>query len=440
MEHRALVNSIIWQRNGQYVSRRQRTLQFAALGFDVAFQEIFNTLCNGGTLVLLTEDSRRDMKSLLDVICRNCIQRLFIPPAVLDALAIVSESSPDALNSLEDVITAGEQLRITPAIRRFFLRHKQCRLHNHYGPTETHVATARTMEIDPSVWCALPSIGKPILNSKVYILSDEDQPCPPGGIGEICIGGSGVARGYLNRPELSAERFVKDPFTEKPNARMYRSGDIGRWLPDGSIEFVGRNDSQIKLRGFRIELREIELALQSHPAVNQAVVVLRGDDPTSRELVGYVVTSHPKICASQRQEHDTHISTVLSEFLSSKLPHYMVPGAIVVLDEFPITPIGKIDRELLPAPRHRDERTREVLSDARTSTEITLERLWNRVLNREHTDIDSEFRNLGGNSLQSMLLGALVSDAFRVDSKLISTCPSIREMARRIDELRSNER
>ncbi|MBW8849066.1 MAG: amino acid adenylation domain-containing protein, partial [Burkholderiales bacterium] len=251
MSQGALVNLIRWHRRSVDPAHPQRTLQFAALGFDVAFQEIFCTLCSGGELVLIDEGLRRDLPALTRFLHAKAVQRVFLPFVALQQLAESIVRSQQDLPHLEDVITAGEQLRTGSAITAMFQRLEHCRLHNHYGPSESHVVTALTLANDAAHWPALPPIGRPIANTQIYILDDRLEPVPIGVAGEIHIAGAGVARGYLNRPELSADRFLREPFSSALHARMYKSGDLGRWLPDGTIEYLGRNDHQVKIRGFR---------------------------------------------------------------------------------------------------------------------------------------------------------------------------------------------
>ncbi|MBD2798549.1 AMP-binding protein, partial [Xenorhabdus sp. 18] len=235
----ALANLLQWHRSPSQPAGCGKTLQFAALGFDVAFQEIFTTLCEGGCLVLIDEALRREPQQLLRLIQQAQIDRVFLPYIALQQLAEATDyaerNGEGDLTCLAQIITAGEQLRITPAIRRFLQRASHCRLHNHYGPTESHVVTAYTLGTAPEHKPALPPIGRPIANSQIHILDPHGQPVPLGVTGEIYIAGAGVARGYLNRPELTAERFLRDPFSADPNARMYRTGDLGRWRPDGNI-------------------------------------------------------------------------------------------------------------------------------------------------------------------------------------------------------------
>jgi non-ribosomal peptide synthetase component F len=236
---------------------------------------------------------------LLELLSSQRIERLFVPPLMLQSLAEYCTPSSAGLSSLKDVITAGEQLRISPRIIGFFKDHLPgCRLHNHYGPTETHVVTSLTLTGDPQQWPMLPTIGQPIANAQIYILDERLQPAPLGIAGEIYIGGANVARGYLRRSELTAERFVRDPFSSDSQARLYRTGDLGYWRPDGTIEYLGRNDDQVKIRGFRIELGEIETCLVSCEQVKEAAVIVREDVPGERRLVAYVTSrtqSHPNV-------------------------------------------------------------------------------------------------------------------------------------------------
>ncbi len=276
MPHRPLSNLIHWQQ--QEAERAgvpaPRTLQYAALGFDVAFQEIFTSLCAGASLLLVDTHTRLQFDALIEVLRRQCVQRVFLPYIALQTLAESIDEAvgdlADFLPDLREVIVAGEQLRLTPQILRLFKRLPACRLHNHYGPTETHVVTAQTLTAEAVA--ASPHhvpIGRPIANCRVYLLDRYGLQVPLGAVGELHIGGIGMARGYLDRPELTAERFLDDPFDPRPGARMYRSGDLARYLPDGRLVCLGRNDHQVKLRGFRIELGEIEARLAEHPSVRE---------------------------------------------------------------------------------------------------------------------------------------------------------------------------
>ncbi|MFZ0499469.1 MAG: amino acid adenylation domain-containing protein, partial [Steroidobacteraceae bacterium] len=341
MRHRSVVNLIEWHRRSLGAAEARRVLQFAALSFDVAFQEIFSTLCAGGTLVLLDEWVRRDPKALLELLSSRSIHRLFITPVMLQSIAEYGRGAEPVAGSLEDVITAGEQLRVSPEIRGFFARLPGCRLHNHYGPTETHVVTALTLAANPQQWPELPAIGRPIANIQVYVLDRQMQPVPIGASGELYIGGANVARGYLNRPDLTAERFIADPYGTDPQARLYKTGDLGRWRADGTLEYLGRNDDQVKLRGFRIELGEIEARLARHSQVREVAVIVREVVAGEKRLVAYFTAREAGLRPSAGE---------LRTYLKGVLPEYMVPSAFVALDALPLTPSGKLDRRALPAP------------------------------------------------------------------------------------------
>lgn len=289
MPHRPLVNLLTWQQST--VAIGTKTLHFTPISFDVSFQEIFSTLAEGGTLVLISEEMRRDPVSLLRFLNQAAIERLFLPFVALRQLAEVAETEGVAPPSLQEVVTAGEQLRITPSISNWFNQLQNCSLHNHYGPSESHVVTAFTLTGSPKEWPVLPPVGGPIANCEIYLLDAQLQPVPVGVPGELYIGGVSLARGYLNRPDLTEERFIPNPFSPQSGERLYKTGDLAQYLPDGNIEYFGRIDQQVKLRGFRIEPGEIEAVLEQHPLVREAVVIAREDVPGDKRLVAYVVSS-----------------------------------------------------------------------------------------------------------------------------------------------------
>jgi amino acid adenylation domain-containing protein len=295
MPHRPLSNLIAWQTTVSAIGAGGRTLQFTSPSFDVSFQEIFATLCAGGELVLVSDLTRRDPRALLHLLRERSVARLFLPFVGLQQLAVTGATDAD-LPDLREVITAGEQLRITPALAQWFARHPRCTLHNHYGPAEAHVVTAHTLAGAPGDWPTLPPIGVPLPNVEILLLDEQRRPVEPGTPGEIFIGGVCVARGYLNRPELTHERFVPHPLRLESDSgsggngsRVYRTGDLGRLLPDGAIEFLGRADDQLKIRGFRVEPGEIETVLLQHAGVRQAAVVAREDSTGTKRLAAYLV-------------------------------------------------------------------------------------------------------------------------------------------------------
>ncbi|HYH80070.1 MAG TPA: amino acid adenylation domain-containing protein, partial [Longimicrobium sp.] len=288
MPHRPLVNLLAWQEGSGRAPAGAVTLQYTSISFDVSFQEIFSTWCAGGTLVLASEEIRADPPRLARLLEAERIERLFLPFVALQHLAEASVELGIAPASLGEVITAGEQLRVTEPIRRWFARMPGCALVNQYGPSETHVVSARVLEGGPAGWPLLPSIGAPVANTRLYVLNQRLEPAPIGVPGELLLGGDAVARGYLERPGLTAERFVPDPFGGA-GGRLYRTGDRARWLPGGEVEYLGRTDEQVKIRGFRIEPGEVEAVLSDHPEVREALVVVREDAPGDRRLVAYVV-------------------------------------------------------------------------------------------------------------------------------------------------------
>jgi amino acid adenylation domain-containing protein len=395
MEHRPLVNLINWQVQASSLSVGARTLAFTSINFDVSFQEMFATWCSGGSLVLVDEATRLDPFQLLKFLEEQQIQRLFAPFVALRQLAEADGSSDPCKAPLEEIITAGEQLQITPQIVKFFERHGGCKLHNQYGPTEGHVVTSFTLSGPPSQWPPLPPIGRPIANARIYILDARRQPVPMGLRGELYIGGAPVARGYLGRPDLTEERFVADPFSENPSNRMYKTGDMARWLPDGNIEFIGRSDAQVKIRGFRVELGEIEAVLSQHPAVQQAVVTDWEAGPGDTRLVAYVVVSDEPIDAADSTDRIHE----LREFLKATLPDYMIPQAFTLMNTLPLTPSGKVNRRALPEPdiSRASSGTEYVAPTTETGKKIAA--IWQEVLKFEPIGVHDDFFNLGGHSL-----------------------------------------
>ena len=431
MPHRALVNLITWQLRTTALAAPARTLQFSPLSFDVSFQEIFTCLCSGGTLVLVSEEQRRDARELLRLIADSGVERLFLPFVALRQLAEVGAGSGIVPTALREVITAGEQLLITPEIVRWFERLDGCVLSNQYGPTEAHVVSEFRLTGAPRQWPGVPPVGCPIANARLYILDRFGSPAPVGVPGELHIGGDCVARGYRNQSGLTAERFTSDPFSESPGARLYKTGDRARYLPDGNIEFLGRIDTQIKLRGYRIELGEVETALTQHPSVRQAVCTVLEDVPGAQRLVAYVLM-HEGAAASPAE---------LRRFVAEKLPEYMVPSTIVQLDTFPLTASGKLDRRALPRPgtNRADDGAPPV--PVSTATELSLAAIWADVLKLQTIGANDNFFELGGHSLLATQVVSRMRDVFRVDLPLrtLFENPRLGELARAIDEHTSDD-
>ncbi|HYL98258.1 MAG TPA: amino acid adenylation domain-containing protein, partial [Blastocatellia bacterium] len=289
MSHGAAVKMIAWQVASGNQGPGSRTLQFASLSFDVSFQEIFSTLSGGGTLVLISDESRKDPARLLDAILTEQVERIFVPVVALQQIAEAAGDSGCFSLPLKEITTAGEQLKISREISSLFQRLPECRLFNHYGPSETHAATALALADDWTGWPELPPIGKAIDNTAVYLLDRTMSPVPIGVVGEIFIGGRGLARGYLNQPAMTAERFIPDTYAIAPGSRLYASGDMGRYRSSGVVAFLGRSDHQLKIRGYRVEPGEIEAVIRQCSWIKQAIVVARESYAGDKRLAAYFV-------------------------------------------------------------------------------------------------------------------------------------------------------
>ncbi|WP_163864728.1 non-ribosomal peptide synthetase, partial [Myxococcus eversor] len=425
LSHRALSHLLAWQLE-RSVNPSATTLQFAALSFDVSFQEMFSTWWAGGTLVLPSEDVRQDLSALLTFLDRHAVERLFLPFVALQALAEVAVQRAMVPRALREVVTAGEQLQVTPSLVAFFERLPGCVLENQYGPSETHVVSAHRLSGAPSSWPRLPSIGAPLPHCQLYVLDAWGQPCPVGISGELFIGGAHLAHGYVGRPELTAEKFVPHPFSEVAGARLYRTGDLARWTAEGTVEFVGRLDGQVKLRGFRIELGEVEAALRAAPGVRDAAVVVREDVPGDRRLVGYVVLS----------EKDGAKREALRAHVGAHLPEYMVPSTFVTLDALPLTPSGKVNRKALPVAEAGPDGV-GVYVAPRTATEGLLAGLFAEVLGLDRVGLHGHFFELGGHSLLATRAISRVRSAFGIELPLreLFEAPTVAELALRVDRL-----
>jgi amino acid adenylation domain-containing protein len=454
MTERPLLNLLEWMFGHYELPEGMRTLQLASLSFDVSFQEIFSTWLFGGVLVMIPEALRRDVVGLSRFITNQAINRVFIPAPALHQLAegfFVHEQFP---TQLRYVIAGSEQLQITAAIANLFTQLKTCTLHNEYGPSETHVVTIFDLPQSPSNWPVRPPIGRPIANTQIYLLDSHLQPIPIGVIGEVYIGGAGLARGYLNRPDLTDERFIPNPLIEEEekrkkekeigeenssllpfascllpsSARLYKTGDLARYLPDGTIEYLGRIDHQVKIRGFRIELGEIEAVLTQHPNVRETVVITREDVPGDKRLVAYVVLARK----------DASALSEVRQFLKQKLPNYMMPSAFVMLDALPLTPNRKVDRKALPVPNLVRPDIEEIFVAPRTTTEQQLANIWQQVLGLEKVGIHDNFLDLGGHSLLATQIISRIREVFRIEVPLDSLLeePTVAKQAERIETLR----
>jgi amino acid adenylation domain-containing protein len=428
MPQRALVNLVEWQH--ALAPRGMRTLHFASSGFDVSFQEVISTLRSGGTLVIAPDSARRDPGSLSALIAVQQVECAFLPTLVLHTLAEQTGVRAGSLTSLRHVFVAGEQLRFEPAVVALFTRLQRCTLHNHYGPSETHVATSYMLPRDaPGDWPALPPIGRPISNARSYVLDSSMQPVPIGVYGELYLGGECVGRGYLRRPRLTAERFVPDPFGERAGRRLYRTGDLCRWTTSGVLEFSRRVDTQVKIRGYRVEPGEIEVALRACDAVADAAVTVPEHVAGDRRLVAHIV---PRPGARLR-----HVD--LRRELRQTLPEYMVPSVFVDHDALPLMGNGKLNRSALSAAVNERHPGAVVFAAPQTSTEKTLAETWAPMLGVERVGLDDDFFELGGHSLLAMRLVSRLRQTFGVDVPLtkLFEASSLRSVAAAIDGMRA---
>ena len=347
--HRAVVNFLLSMRQQPGLTAQDTLLAVTTLSFDIAALELFLPLLVGARLIVASRDTAADGVALAETLTRARVTAMQATPITWRLLLAAGwQGNPDL-----KILCGGEALPLDLAQQ---LLPRAASLWNLYGPTETTIWST-LCKIEPGY--EVITIGRPIANTQIYLLDPQLQPVPVGVPGELYIGGDGLARGYLNRPELTAERFIPHPFSNESGARLYKTGDLARYRPDGTIEHLGRLDYQVKLRGFRIELGEIEALLAQHPAVRQAVVVAREDVPGDKRLVAYVAL----------REKQTATVGDLQSHVMKQLPTYMVPSAFVLLEAFPLTPNGKVDRRALPAPEHTRPELREAFVAPCTPTE-----------------------------------------------------------------------
>ena len=409
IEHRNAINFICWAQKTFSAEEFSGVLAATSICFDLSIFEIFATLCCGGKIILA-----KNALELPSLPRKNDVRLInTVPSAIRELLRI--GGVPD---SVRVVNLAGEPLLAELANQIYEQTHVE-KVFDLYGPSETTTYSTFTLR-----QCGgRATIGKPLANTQIYILDQNFQPVPIGVPGEIFIGGDGVARGYLHRDDLTAERFLKNPFAE--NSRIYKTGDIARWLPDGNIEYLGRGDRQVKIRGFRIELGEIESALVKHPAVRECVVLAREDSPGDKRLAAYIVQHADKIATASD----------LQNFLKGKLPDYMIPQ-FVFLDTMPLTPNGKINKRALPVPQQSRVKIAETFAAPSTPTEETLAKIWRDVLHIEKIGVRDNFFELGGHSLLVTRVVSRICETFQIEMTMreFFNAPTISALAAAIED------
>ncbi|QMS92432.1 NcpA [Nostoc edaphicum CCNP1411] len=402
LSHSNLCNHMFWMQATFPLTEKDKVLQKTPFGFDASVWEFYAPLLAGGQLLIAEPGGHTDSAYLLKLIAQQQVTTIQLVPSLLQML--LEQGGIETCHSLKHVFCGGEVLPVT--LQESLLSKLDVNLHNLYGPTEACI-DATFWNCQREIYPQLVPIGRPISNTQIYILDQNLQPLPVGVPGELHIGGAGLAKGYLNAKELTQQKFIPNPFKRgrgqgagsrgeieyqsSNSERLYKTGDLARYLPDGNIEYLGRIDNQVKIRGFRIELGEIEAALSQHRDVQTSVVIVREDIPGNKRLVAYIVPQ-PQI---------TPTVNVLRSFLKEKLPEYMVPSAIVTLKSLPLTPNGKIDRRALPEPEARTGIESSLVAP-RTPVEEKLTRIWEQVLRVEQIGIHDNFFELGGDSILSI--------------------------------------
>jgi amino acid adenylation domain-containing protein len=414
--HDGLLNLIFWHQRAFQVTAADRATQVASPAFDATGWELWPYLTAGASVYLPDEETRVTPTALRDWLLKHHITVSFLPTPLAEKVIMLEWPTTTPLRYL---LTGGDALQHYPPASLPFA------LINNYGPTESTVVTTSGQVLPTAHPERPPSIGRPIANTQLYLLDESLQPVPIGEAGELYIGGASLARGYLNRPELTAERFIPHPFRAEPGARLYKTGDLARYLPDGQLAFLGRADDQVKIRGYRIELGEIIAALNQFPAIQTSVVVAREETPGEKRLVAYIVA----------EPEATITPGALQEHLRASLPEYMVPAIFVALDALPVTPNGKIDRAALPAPDADNTLHEEVIDGPSTPLEAQVAEMITGLLNIPQVGVEDNFFMLGGHSMLGIQLVTLISETFGVELTLrtLFEAPTVRQLSAEIE-------
>ena len=404
VEHHGIINLQNYFKRYWNVDENDRMLQFASSSFDASVWEIFTSLLGGGTLYLISKDTINNLNEFETYVNEKEITIGLLPPTYLAGI------EPGRLRTMKKLVTGGS------AITKSMVEQWKDGLEymNAYGPTEYSIMTSAWKYREEEMCYGSVPIGTPVDNTRIYILDKNSNLLPTGAAGELCVAGDGIARGYLNRPELTAEKFTADPF--KSGERMYHTGDLARWLPDGNIEYMGRIDDQVKIRGFRIELGEIEAQILLHPLIREAVVIAREDSNGDKYLVSYYTGEEGIEAAKLRQQ------------LGQALPDYMVPSYFVQLDTMPVTSNGKVDKKALPEPERGGNAQTEYIGP-RNDTDAKIQKAWQEVLGIGQISIDDNFFMLGGNSIKAIQTVSRLAMEFEIEINDIFQCPTIRELS-----------
>jgi amino acid adenylation domain-containing protein len=413
--HRGLSNRLHWMQSAYYLTPADRVMQKTPFSFDVSVWEFFWPLITGARLIVARPGGHQDPSYLASLIAEQQITTMHFVPSMLQAF--LQEPDLSQCTSLKRVICSGEALSFD--LQETFFSRFEADLYNLYGPTEA--------SIDVTYWQCQHGkpvyIGYPIANTQLYVLDPSMRPVPIGVAGELYIGGVGVARGYYHRPELTAAKFVDDPFSREPGKQLFRTADLVRYHADGAIEFLGRADYQVKIRGFRIELGEIEAVLKQHPSIKDVVVTAREDVPGDRRLVAYIVFQ-------PESENNTLFVEDLRNYLKDKLPHYMIPAAFVYLDDLPLMPNGKVNRKALPAPDLTRPHLEKAYVAPRNEVEETLAKIWADILGIDRVGIHDNYFDLGGASIQSLQLIAKANEVgFHLTPEMLFEHQTVAELA-----------
>ncbi len=419
LEHSGVVNTLYALKNKYPIQQNDAYLLKTTYTFDVSVSELFGWFMGAGRLVILKPDGEKEPMEILRAVRKYRVTHMNFVPSMLRVFVQTLEGTTEKPETLKYIFSAGEALSLELAES---FRHivPNIRLENLYGPTEATIYATRYSLSEQKDGMRI-TIGKPIENTKAYIVDTKGRTQPIGVVGELCLGGAGLARGYLNRPELTAEKFVDNPF--ELGTRMYRTGDLVRWLPDGNIEFLGRIDHQVKIRGYRIELGEIENKLLSHEAVKETVIISRDDNDGNKYLCAYITG-----------DEDIKVSE-LREYLSNSLPDYMIPSYFIQLEKLPLTPNGKVDRKALPKPEG-SILTGVEYEAPRNITEEKLVNIWREVLGIDGIGINDSFFELGGHSLKATSLAAKIHKVLNVEIPLreIFEAPTIKGISEYIKD------